>query len=99
MVVLWSKKAHNEVDAIYNYILKKQKSPQNAVLVFNAIFDLANSLVDFPFKYPVEPALKNERVRFAVIYSFKIIYVVKEDTIVVLRVFNTTQSPIKISKQ
>ena len=99
MVVLWSKKAHNELDAIYNYILKKQKSPQNAVIVFNGIFDLANSLPDFPYKYPLEPLFKNENLRFAVIWSFKIVYAIHENSIVILRVFNTNQSPFKISKQ
>jgi plasmid stabilization system protein ParE len=89
MVVLWSKKAQQELDGIYNYILKKQKSPQNAVLVFNGIFDLANSLADFPCKYPAESLLKNDNVRFAVLWSFKIVYVIHENSIVILRVFNT----------
>ena len=51
MKVLWSKKASNELEAIYNYIIKE--SPQNAVLVFNEIYDLVNSLPNFPYKFPV----------------------------------------------
>ena len=98
MIVLWSKRAHDELDAIYNYILKKQKSPQNAVLVFNSIFDLANSLPEFPYKYPVESFLKNPNVRFAVIWSFKIVYAIHENSIVILRVFNTNQSLAKLKK-
>lgn len=99
MIVLWSKKAHDELDAIYNYILKNQKSPQNAVLVFNGIFDLANSLPDFPYKYPAESLLKNENIRFAVIWSFKIVYAIHENSIIILRVFNTNQNIIKLNKQ
>ena len=98
MILRWSKKAHDELDAIYNYILKKQKSPQNAVLVFNGIFDLAISLPNFPYKYPIEPLLKDENVRFAVIWNFKIVYAIHENSIVILRVFNTSQSPIKLNK-
>ena len=51
MKVLWSKKASNELEAIYKYI--KKESPQNAVLVFNEIYDLVNSLPNFPYKFPV----------------------------------------------
>lgn len=98
MIVLWSKRAYDELEAIYNYILKKQKSPQNAVLVFNSIFDLANSLPEFPYKYPAESLLKNPNVRYAVIWSFKIVYAIDENSIVILRVFNTNQSLAKLKK-
>lgn len=96
MKVIWRKKASDELEAIYNYI--KKDSPQNAVMVFNKIFDLANSLVDFPYKFPQEPILNNENVRFAVIWSFKIIYAIHNDDIFILRVFNTKQHPKKLKK-
>lgn len=51
MKVLWSKKASNELESIYKYI--KKESPQNSVLVFNEIYDLANSLSNFPYKFPL----------------------------------------------
>jgi toxin ParE1/3/4 len=94
MKVLWSKKASNELEAIYNYI--KKGSPQNAILVFNGIYDLANSLPNFPYKFPVEPIINIEKVRFAAIWSFKIIYSVEKESVVVLRIFNTKQNPIKL---
>jgi toxin ParE1/3/4 len=96
MKVLWSKKASNELEAIYNYI--KKVSPQNAVLVFNEIFDLANSLPNFPYKFPVEQIINIEKVRFAAIWSFKIVYSVEKESIVILRVFNTKQNPKKLKK-
>ena len=96
MEVLWRKKAYNELEAIYKYI--KKESPQNAVLVFNGIYDLATSLPDFPYIFPIEPLINIEKVRCAVIWSFKIIYVVEKDSIVILRVFNTKQNPKKIKK-
>lgn len=94
MKVLWSKKASNELEAIYNYI--KKGSPQNAILVFNGIYDLANSLPNFPYKFPVEPIINIEKVRFAAIWSFKIIYSVEKDSVVILRIFNTKQNPKKL---
>lgn len=94
MEVVWRKKAANELQDIYNYI--KKESPQNAVLVFNSVYDLAISLIDFPFKFPKESTINIEKVRFAVIYSYKIIYTVEEDKIIILRIFNTKQNPKKI---
>ena len=96
MKVLWSKKASNELEAIYKHI--KKESPQNAVLVFNEIYDLANSLLNFPYKFPVEPIINVEKVRFAVIWSFKIIYSVEKESIVILRVFNTKQNPKQLKQ-
>lgn len=96
MEVIWRKKASNELAVIYNFINKE--SPQNAVLVFNGIYDLAISLQDFPYKFPKEPTINIDKVRFAVIWSFKIVYSVESDCILILRVFNTNQNPRKLHK-
>lgn len=95
MKILWQKKASDDLNGIYNYI--KEDSPQNAIMVFNKIYELVNSLVVFPEKYPVEPTLNNPNVRFVVIWSFKIIYTIKENTIYILRIFNTKRNPKKIN--
>ena len=96
MKVLWNKKVSNELEAIYKYI--KKESPQNAVFVFNKIYDLANSLPNFPYKFPIEPIINIEKVRFAAIWSFKIVYSVEEESVVILRVFNTKQNPKKFNQ-
>ncbi|HMK07387.1 MAG TPA: type II toxin-antitoxin system RelE/ParE family toxin [Flavobacterium sp.] len=96
MPVLWRKRAAEELEAIYQYI--KKDSPQNAVLVFNAIYDLAVSLDHFPYKFPAEPSIKIEKVRYAVIWSFKIVFSIEKDAVVILRVFNTRQNPRKLKK-
>lgn len=94
MKILWRKKASDDLEAIYNYI--KEESPQNAIMVFNKIYDLVNSLIVFPEKYPVEPTLNNPDVRFAVIWSFKIIYLSENDIVYILRIFNTKRNPNKL---
>ncbi len=91
MKILWRKKASDDLKGIYDHI--REDSPQNAVMVFNKIYELVNSLIVFPEKYPVEPTLNNPKVRFAVIWSFKIIYTSKNKTIYILRVFNTKRNP------
>lgn len=93
MKILWRKKASDDLKGIYDYI--SEDSPQNAVMVFNKIYELVNSLVVFPEKYPVEPTLNNPDVRFAVIWNFKIIYTSKNNTIYILRIFNTKRNPKK----
>jgi len=65
MEVVWRKKASDELEAIYKFINKE--SPQNAVIVCNGIYELAISLSDFPYKFPKEPTINIEKVRFAVI--------------------------------
>lgn len=96
MEVVWRKKASNELEAIYKFINKE--SPQNAVLVFNTIYDLVISLSDFPYKFPKEPTINVGKVRFAVIWNYKIIYSVEKECILILRVFNTNQNPKKLQK-
>jgi toxin ParE1/3/4 len=96
MEVIWRKKASDELASIYNYI--KKESPQNAIMVFNSIFDLAVSLSNFPYKFPIEPIINLEKVRYAVIFSYKIIYSIEERNIIILRVFNTKLNPKKLKK-
>jgi len=94
MKVIWRKKASDELDAICNYI--KKDSPQNAVLVFNKIYELTATLIVFPEKFPIDPLVNNPVIRFAVIWDFKIVYAIDKNSIVILRVFSTRQNPKKL---
>lgn len=94
MKVIWRKKASDELEAIYHYI--KEDSPQNALLVFNKIFNLTQTLSVFPEKFPIEPRLNNPQVRFAVIWNYKIVYTFDANSVTVLRVFSTRQHPKKL---
>ena len=90
------KKASKDLISIYKYIQKE--SSQNAVFVINSICDLVDSLELFPFKFPKKRFLNNENIRFAVIWSYKVVYAIDNVTILILRVFNTKQNPKKIKK-
>ena len=96
MTIVWRKKAISELESIFKFI--KKSSPQNALLVFNSIIDLVDSLPNFPYKYAIEPILNNTNIRFAVLWSYKIVYFVGGTKIVILRVFNTKQKPKKLLK-
>lgn len=93
MKIVWRKKASVDLEVIYNYI--KQDSPQNAVMVFNKIYDLVNSLNIFPERYPVDKKNNNPQVRFAVLWNYKVVYSIEENAIVILRIFSTRQHPNK----
>ena len=94
MKVFWRKRASNDLAAIFDYV--NEESPQNALLVFNKIYDLANSLVVFPEKYPIEPTYNNPDVRFAVIWNYKVIYTFDKKRILIIRIFCTFQNPKKL---
>jgi len=94
MKIIWRKKAYDSLEAIYNYI--KLDSPQNAVMVFNKIYDLSQSLSVFPQKYPVDPSFNNPNIRFVVVWSYKITYIIETKSIVILKVFDMRQHPKKL---
>ncbi|WP_291102139.1 MULTISPECIES: type II toxin-antitoxin system RelE/ParE family toxin [unclassified Flavobacterium] len=96
MRILWQKSASKDLALIFKFIEKE--SPQNALLVFNSICDLVISLEIFPYKYPKERSFNSENIRYAVVWSFKIVYSIEEENIVILRVFNTKQNPKKLKK-
>jgi len=95
MKIIWREKVSDDLDAIYNYIMLD--SPKNAVMVFNKIYDLVNSLVIFPERYPVDRSVNDPYVRFAVLWNYKIVYSIENNTIIILRVFSTRQHPKKLN--
>jgi len=96
MKVVWSKQARNSLAQIYDYIY--EDSPQNAVMVFDTLFDLGNSLADARFDYSKDLIINEERFKFIPKWSYKIIYERKENEVVILEIFNTNQNPDKLLK-
>jgi len=94
MKIIWRKKASDDLKAIYNYILKD--SPQNAVMVFSKIYEPANSLTILPERFPVDRSINDPNVRFAVLWNFKIVYLIESNSILILRIFGTKQHPKKL---
>ncbi|MRJ07673.1 type II toxin-antitoxin system RelE/ParE family toxin [Ornithobacterium rhinotracheale] len=94
MLTIWTKTAEKDLFNLIGYIHKD--SPQNAQMVLNKIEALVDSLGQMPFKYPKELIYNDDSVRYAVLYSFKIIYKVGSGEIKILRIFHTAQNPKKI---
>jgi len=87
--VVWSKNAIESIQNSYDYIYSK--SPQNADLVIETLFDLGEKLNLFPEKNPIEPLFKSNEIRFFPKWYFKIVYRIEAERIYILDVFSTSQ--------
>ncbi len=98
LTVYISENAENELEDIFEHIAIDSK--RQARKVVNEIKVKIKDLNIMPEKFPKEPNSMNpgRNVRFFPIYSYKIIYEIKTDKIMVLSIFHTSQSPNKISK-
>lgn len=69
-------------------------------MVKRELVKLAHSLNDFPEKFSVEEYLADQPESFRSVskWSYKIIYEVTEEYIIILDVFHTSQHPAKIKK-
>lgn len=96
--VVWNDEAKYALRNIYNYI-KQRESVERAKKVRNEIAASAKNLNVFPEKFVEDPYLKDEsgNYRFKVIWSYKIIYEVTPEAIMVLDVFHTSRDSINIS--
>jgi len=97
--VNWDIRASDDLEDIFTSIHKD--SLQNANHVVETLLDLADSLADFPEKYPVLELLKpSDRIyRFVPQWSFKLIYEVTESEIRVMMVFNARQDPARLQER
>jgi plasmid stabilization system protein ParE len=96
MTIVWSKEAKDSLSKIYFYIL--EDSPQNAELVLDKIITLAESLHDERYEFAIDPIINKERFRHISIWSYKIIYERKQDSVLILDVFNGKQNPNHLNK-
>lgn len=97
--IIWDNEAKKSLQNIYNYI-KGRESIEVAKKVRNIIFTQAKSLHDFPEKFEREHHLEDEvgNFRYKVIWSYKIIYEVTEESIFILDIFHTSRDPSEIKK-
>jgi plasmid stabilization system protein ParE len=92
--VIWDDQAKASLRKIFNYI-KNKESVEQAINVMNEIRDLAKSLGFMPHKYSEDPFLKDESgdIRFKAIWSYKIVYEITSETVIILDVFHTSRDP------
>jgi len=81
-MVTWSDHATAQLRHIHNYIA--QNSPLYAKRVSSALVQTTIGLDAFPRKGRIVPELNEENVRELSLYSYRIIYEINRDNIVVL---------------
>jgi plasmid stabilization system protein ParE len=100
--VKWSARARQNLSSIYYYIKEEQQEPNNADKVREALLSAGRNLSQFPKKHAQEPLLSftGEPYRSVVVKSsFKIVYLVKDEEVRIVRIFHTKQSPERLKRE
>lgn len=97
--VRWDRIAKDNLDKIYAYIA--QDSVPAARKVKKELVKIAHSLKYFPEKFSSEEFLADEPENYRSVskWSYKIIYEVTEEYIIIVDVFHTSQHPSKIKEE
>jgi len=92
--VVWQNEAQSSLRKIYSYI-KKQESEHQAARVRSEIKKEGDSLGFMPHKYTKDPFLEKYRrnIRFKAIWSYKLVYEITEEYIIILDVIHTSRNP------
>ena len=94
--IRWDNKAKENLDRIYDFIAEDSVSA--ARYVKKNLVKLAHSLNDFPEKYSREEYLTNEPENYRSVskWSYKIIFEVTDECLIIADVFHTSQYPSRI---
>ena len=91
----WTPEAKSDLKSIFEYI-SCIENRQRAFYVITGIRKKAKDTSKFPTKHPKESYVNRDNIRFAVKWSYKIIFEIKGNTVRILSVFHTAQSPEKL---
>lgn len=85
---------NDSLTSIYDYIY--ERSPQNAMNVLDKLLELGNSLADDFVLYSIDPIINKQNFRHISLWSYKLIYEIQNDKVVILEVFDGRQNPDKL---
>ena len=84
--IVWSPKAIEDVEAIASYIAND--SAAFAATVVQKILNTTSNLINFPFSGRIVPELSDPAIREKLAYSYRIIYRVEAETIIIAAVIH-----------
>ena len=84
--VVWSPEAVEDLESIARYIERDSKYYANAVVT--KILDEARILADFPLMGRVVPEMNDNKIREKFIYSYRLIYQIQEDVILIVAIIH-----------
>jgi plasmid stabilization system protein ParE len=95
--VIWTKKAFNQLERAIKYI-KEEQGATYAQIVLNKVLDKTRILENNANIGQIEPLLlhKKSKYRYLIVWSYKIIYRVDKNKVIVSRVFHTSRNPKKL---
>jgi len=85
-MVTWSKPARNDLKQIHDYISRDSK--HYAKMVTQTIIERSDALNEFPLRGREVPEIGDPKVREVFVYSYRLIYEVKQRDIEVLAVIH-----------
>jgi len=85
MKIKWTKEALFNIQEIEDYI--SQDNPIAAINLTDIIISLVEDLVDFPKKGRVVPELSIDHIREVLHKNYRIVYLIKKNSIYILSVF------------
>ncbi len=93
--ILWDNKAKENLKNALKFIRKE--SPQGAQLIKEKIFTTINKLPANPEIFEVDKLKKDNDGSYRVFYaySYRVVYKITEDAILVLRVRHTSREPLE----
>ncbi len=92
--IIWDDESKRSLKSIFEYI-KNRESIRAATKVRSEIIKQTKTLNRLPEKFEKEPILKNEdgNFRYKLVWNYKIIYEIAQDSIYILDVFHTSRDP------
>jgi len=96
--IRWSRQSKEDLKQIFDYILETEKNRERAVYVIFGLKQKANETTLFPTKHAKEPVDIPGNMRYAVKWSYKILFTIDEKYVNIVRIFHTAQNPEKLKK-
>ena len=95
--VIWTKKTLNQLERAIKYIEVEQGATY-AEIVLKKTLEKTRLLEQNPKIGQVEPLLTHKRseYRYVIVWSYKIIYRIEKDKVVISRIFHTSRNPNKL---
>jgi len=95
--LIWTKRAFSQLERAIKYI-REEQGLAYAEIVLNKTLEKTRLLENSPLIGQIEPLLKHKKseYRYLIVWSYKIIYRIDQNKIVVSRVFHTSRSPKKL---
>jgi addiction module RelE/StbE family toxin len=84
--VIWSPEAIEDLEAIADYIARDSEFYARAVV--KKVLSVARRIIDFPFIGRIVPEIGHEKIRECLVYSYRLIYKINQQTILIVAVIH-----------